>query len=134
MASKRRTHDKPTGGVAERSERDAADRTSARVKPGKTRAATKMKSAGAEPHLIMFHGTECPHCRNMDESVEQLEKEFKVKVAKLEVWHNDKNAQLLEMIDKGFCGGVPFFWNAKTKRHICGETDYDTLKDWALGK
>lgn len=105
-------------------------------KTGGARAKIAKQGArkSAEPHLIMFHGTECPHCRNMDEPVEQLERELKVKVSKLEVWHNGKNAQLLEMIDKGLCGGVPFFWNAKTKKHICGETDYDTLREWARDK
>ena len=99
---------------------------------GKVVKSKGKKKAGS--NLIMFHGTECPHCRNMDPSVARLEKEIGVTVQKLEVWHNPKNADILEKIDTGLCGGVPFFWNAKTKKYICGEVDYETLRDWAKGK
>ena len=37
-------------------------------------------------------------------------------------------------IDKGRCGGVPFFYNKKTGKFICGAADYDGLKKWAIGK
>lgn len=37
-------------------------------------------------------------------------------------------------LDKDFCGGVPFFYNTKTNKWICGEADYDTLKKWAKGE
>jgi len=90
-----------------------------------------VKKAVKSNNLIMFHGTECPHCRNMDPLVARLEKERGVKVEKLEVWHNPKNADILEKIDTGLCGGVPFFWNKKSKRYICGEVDYETLRDWS---
>ena len=89
---------------------------------------TVKKSSG---NLIMFHGRECPHCRAMDPYVDRLEKELKVKVKRLEVWYNAKNAALFEKTDLGYCGGVPFFWNKKTKRYICGAVDYNTLKRWA---
>jgi len=81
--------------------------------------------------LIMFYGTECPHCHDMDPLVEKLEKEKKVKVEKLEVWHNSKNSKLMGELDNGFCGGVPFFFNEKTGAKICGAVSYDKLKEWA---
>ncbi len=84
--------------------------------------------------LLDFYGTECSHCHDMDPLVDRLEKECKVKITKIEVWHNEKNAALLESIDKGQCGGVPFFYNEKTKKAICGAVPYETLKAWALGK
>ncbi len=84
--------------------------------------------------LMMFTGSECPHCHEMDPLVEKIEKELKVKVEKLEVWHNDKNNKLLQELDKGRCGGVPFFFNKKTKKFLCGEVDFKTLKKWAQGK
>ena len=68
--------------------------------------------------LLMFYGIECEHCHDMDPLVEKLEKELKVEVKKIEVWHNAKNAALLEKLDKGECGGVPFFYNEKTKKSI----------------
>ena len=82
--------------------------------------------------LLMFTGSECPHCHDMDPLVERLEKEEEVKVVKLEVWHNAQNANLMESLDKGECGGVPFFYNEKTKKTICGAVSYDRLKKWAL--
>jgi thiol-disulfide isomerase/thioredoxin len=83
--------------------------------------------------LLMFTGTECTHCHEMEPLVEKLEKETGVKVEKLEVWHNAKNAETLQQLDKGFCGGIPFFFNRKTGKWICGSTSYENLKKWALG-
>ena len=85
-------------------------------------------------HLLMFTGTECHFCHEMDPLVERLEKELKVKVERLEVWHNAKNAKLLEEIDKGECGRIPFFFNKKTGKKICGAATYEELKAWAQGK
>lgn len=84
--------------------------------------------------LIEFYGTECPHCNTMKPLVAKVEKELKVKVDKLEVWHNAKNAQMMQQYDKGRCGGVPFFFNKKTGKYICGSVPYEKLKSWAQGK
>lgn len=83
--------------------------------------------------LLLFTGLECGHCKKMYPLVEQLEKEKKVKIEKIEVWHNEKNAEKLRKLDDGKCGGVPFFYNEKTKAWICGETSFENLKKWALG-
>ncbi len=64
--------------------------------------------------------------------VERLESEEGVSIGKLEVWHHEANAKIMREYDKGYCGGVPFFFNKKTGKWICGETDYDRLKQWAL--
>ncbi len=84
--------------------------------------------------LIEFYGTECIHCNKMKPLVERLEKELNIKIEKLEVWHNSKNADLLKQYDKGYCGGVPFFFNKKTGKWICGAASFEDLKKWALGK
>ena len=86
------------------------------------------------PDLIMFYGTECVHCHDMIPLVEKLEKEKKVKVKRLEVWHNAKNNEILNKLDQGKCGGVPFFFNEKTKKFICGAVPYAELKKWAASK
>jgi thiol-disulfide isomerase/thioredoxin len=88
--------------------------------------------------LIEFYGTECVHCREVDPLIEKLEKEEGVKVTRLEVWHNSENAALMDKLDRDekgqtLCGGVPFFYNEKTGKKICGTTSYDKLKKWALG-
>ncbi len=85
-------------------------------------------------HLLMFGGTECTHCHEMDPHVEQLEKELGVKLQYFETWHDEANAKYLEQLDQGRCGGVPFFYNTKTEKFICGSCDYDTLKNWAQGQ
>jgi len=83
--------------------------------------------------LLFFTGSECVHCHKMDPLIKKLEKENKLKVTKLEVWHNSKNAALLQKLDNNKCGGVPFFYNEKTKAWLCGESSYSELKKWALG-
>ena len=88
----------------------------------------------AESDLLDFYGTECVHCVEMFPLVERLEEELGVKVTKVEVWHNSENAKRLQDLDDGRCGGVPFFYNKKSKKFICGSTTYDKLKDWAMGK
>jgi thiol-disulfide isomerase/thioredoxin len=85
-------------------------------------------------HLIEFYGTECPHCERMNELVLKLEKEEGVQVEKLEIWHNKENEMKMRECDKGFCGGVPFFFNTKTSKWICGEATYEELKNWAKDK
>jgi hypothetical protein len=70
----------------------------------------------------------------MHELVEKLEKEEKIKVESIEVWHNAENEKRLLELDKDMCGGVPFFYNMKSKKFICGETSYDNLKKWAKGE
>ena len=84
--------------------------------------------------LIMFYGTECVHCHEAMPLVEKVEKELKVKIQKLETWHNSKNKELLKKLDNKKCGGVPFFYNEKTKKWLCGVDFYKELKTWALGK
>jgi hypothetical protein len=68
----------------------------------------------------------------MEPLVGRLEDEAEVKIEQLEVWHNETNAKTMREFDKGYCGGVPFFFNKKTGKWICGETNYERLKKWAL--
>ena len=88
----------------------------------------------AQDDLIEFYGTECVHCRKMEPLIEKLLQESGLKIMRLEVWHNEENAKLMKQLDKGFCGGVPFFYNKKSGKWICGNTDYDSLRKWAQGQ
>ena len=87
-----------------------------------------------ESHLIQFFGTECSHCHAMDPLVARLQDEQGVTIRKLEVWHNEENAKLMREYDKGYCGGVPFFFNTKMGTWLCGSVSYERLRDWAQGK
>lgn len=82
-------------------------------------------------HLLQFYGTECPHCERMRPLVEKLESETGAQVEKLEIWHNKENEARMRELDRDFCGGVPFFYNTKTSKWICGEANYDKLREWA---
>ncbi len=83
--------------------------------------------------LLEFYGLECPHCVAMEPHLERLEKEG-FKVERFETWHNAENRLKSWDYDKGYCGGVPFFYNTESKKWICGEAGYDELKAWAEGK
>ena len=93
-----------------------------------------VKASDFPEDLLDFYGTECVHCNEMNPMLEQLQKDLNVKIRKVEVWHNEENARLLEELDKGRCGAVPFFFNKKTGKFLCGAQDYETVKKWALGK
>lgn len=83
--------------------------------------------------LHEFYGAECPHCITMMPLVDKLIAEgFDIK--KHEVWHNEKNAELMKGHDKGLCGGVPFFINTDSEQFLCGEADEKALRKWAAGK
>ena len=84
--------------------------------------------------LIMFYGTECHICHEIEPTIDKLADELNVKITKLEVWHDAKNAAEFQKVDSGKCGGVPFFYNEKTKKWLCGEVSYSELKKWATGK
>ncbi len=84
--------------------------------------------------LQSYFGTECPHCERMEKLIQKLEQETGLTVERVEVWHDEDNMKKLEAIDNGdLCGGVPFFWNTETKAHLCGEVEYEELKEWAGG-
>jgi thiol-disulfide isomerase/thioredoxin len=81
-----------------------------------------------------FYGQECPHCVKMNPLVDKLEKEEGIKVERLETWHNEENVKKYEQLEKGRCGGVPFFINTDTDKFICGEASYEDLKKLAKGQ
>lgn len=88
--------------------------------------------------LIMFHGRECPHCQKMMPLVEKLEQETGIRFEKLEIWHDEANADLMRSHRAAIapqCGGqlkVPTFFDPAKAEAVCGELPYEKLKDWAL--
>lgn len=83
--------------------------------------------------LLEFYGDSCPHCINMKPLVEKMEKALDVKVEKYEVWNDEENAKKMDQYDTGLCGGVPFFYNTKTKKFLCGSSTEEELHKWAQG-
>ena len=84
--------------------------------------------------LYEFFGDGCPHCEKMEPKVEKLEEQEDVSVDQLEVWNDQGNAEKQKELDNGKCGGVPFFYNTESEEFICGETDMENLRKWALNK
>lgn len=83
--------------------------------------------------LYEFYGEECPHCQKMRRLTTRLMEEYPdIKVTRKEVWHNKENMELIKRCDKDdACGGVPFFYNDATKGWLCGEVEYEEIKEWA---
>ena len=84
--------------------------------------------------LLEFYGDTCPHCITMKPMIAKVEKALGVIFEKFEVWDNADNAKKLEEIDKGLCGGVPFFYNTVSKHYICGSCDETALKALINGR
>ncbi len=70
--------------------------------------------------IVFYFGTECTHCHEMEPLLDEIAKELGVEVEKLEVWHNAENMQQMEGQDKGRCGALPFLYNKKTDKFLCG--------------
>jgi hypothetical protein len=72
--------------------------------------------------------------------VEKLEQETDVRFEKHEIWHDEKNQDLMRSylpVIGPKCGGelrVPTFLNTETNDAVCGEVDFEKLKAWALKK
>lgn len=99
-----------------------------------------MELAEEGKRLIWFYGRECPHCKKLHPVVDQWEAQTGISLDKLEVWHDDKNAQLMRKygdVISAACGGdlgVPAFYNEVTKKAICGaRVDGEKLTNWAKG-
>jgi thiol-disulfide isomerase/thioredoxin len=88
--------------------------------------------AQGQPYLLQFRGKGDDYCEQMEPLKEQLKEELGVDIRCFEVWYDSKNLELLQRLDKGRCGGVPFFYNKRSRRYVCGATTYDNLRKWAL--
>ncbi len=86
----------------------------------------------------MFWARDCPHCRHMMPLIDRLVEEEGVEIEKLEIWHNEGNADLMRSFKDVIapkCGGqlrTPTFFDTETNDVICGEVEYEALKEWAL--
>ncbi len=86
----------------------------------------------------MFWARECPHCKNMMPLVDRLIDEEGIEIEKLEIWHNEENADLMRSYKDVIapkCGGqlrTPTFFDTETNDVICGEVEYEVLKEWAM--
>jgi hypothetical protein len=84
------------------------------------------------PDLLYFRGETDKYSEMMEPLNRELAREgFNMK--RFEVWYNTRNTELMQHLDLGRCGGVPYYYNKNTKRFICGATDINNLRNWAAG-
>lgn len=91
-----------------------------------------------EKNLLMFSGTECPHCARMRPLMIKLEAETGISIEERDTWKKQSDFRLLEnyqdAVGDNDCHGIPFFYNTKDKTYLCGEVNYKELKTWAMGQ
>mmetsp|Transcript_21615 Transcript_21615/g.46219 ORF Transcript_21615/g.46219 Transcript_21615/m.46219 type:complete len:113 (+) Transcript_21615:90-428(+) len=88
-----------------------------------------------QPHLIGFYAEQSPESKRMRYLTTLLEEELPgTRVLWLESWTNPLNERLRATIDiRNQCGGVPYLFNRKTGKVLCGIVAYDKLRRWAQG-
>uniref|UniRef100_A0A7S4VI20 Thioredoxin domain-containing protein n=1 Tax=Alexandrium monilatum TaxID=311494 RepID=A0A7S4VI20_9DINO len=98
-------------------------------------AAFPTPERGPQPHLIGFYAERSMEAKRMKYLGDLLEKELPgTKIVWLEAWNNPMNERLRATIDlRGQCGGVPYLFNRKTGKVLCGVVAYDKLRMWAQG-
>merc|ERR1719487_2427094 len=74
------------------------------------------------PDLLFFTGESDKNSQAMQAHINQLRWEG-YKIQKFEIWYNTRNTELYQQLDMGRCyGHVPYFFNKRTRRYICGPT------------
>lgn len=88
-----------------------------------------------KPHLIGFYADQSMESKRMRYLAGLLEKELPgTRIVWLETWENPLNERLRATIDiKNQCGGVPYLFNRRTGKVLCGIVAYDKLRSWAQG-
>ncbi len=69
--------------------------------------------------IVLFYGAECPHCKIVEDFLVQNKIDDKIKITRLETWHNQSNALLAAAtaqsckvdISKGV--PVPLLWDGQ---------------------
>ncbi|CAM9170743.1 unnamed protein product [Laminaria digitata] len=88
---------------------------------------------GPEPYLLEFHGANCDHCETMVPLMHKLFKIFRLNVKRHMVWEGTSNFRLMAAYDmETGCKGLPFFYNRRTNKTICGATTWTNFRNWAL--
>ena len=80
----------------------------------------------SESQIILFYGDGCPHCKIVEEYINESNIQNKISFAQKEVYYNQNNAKELEAKAK-ICGlptdsiGVPFLWDGE--KCLIGDQD-----------
>ena len=88
-----------------------------------------------EPYLVEFHGPDCQHCEDMLPLMKKVEKQQKTKFRRYMVWEGTDEFDLLRILDsRTHCHGLPFFYNRRSHKAICGATTWENFREWAAGR
>lgn len=80
----------------------------------------------SESQIILFYGDGCPHCKIVEEYINENSIQNKISFVQKEVYYNQNNAKELEAKAKN-CGlptdsiGVPFLWDGE--KCLIGDQD-----------
>jgi len=74
---------------------------------------TKDKVIEGKMNIYLFHGAECPHCKEEAEWLKKIKTQYGnyVNVIKYEVWHDEENQKMMKKVSKKLeadADGVPF--------------------------
>lgn len=80
---------------------------------------------------ILFYGSTCPHCKDVEEFISKNQIDQKLKISQLEVYENQSNSTLFANMVKDVCPDqsspeglpVPFLVNPKDKQCFIGTPD-----------
>lgn len=67
--------------------------------------------------IVLFYGAECPHCKIVEDFLVQNKVDEKLKITRLETWHDESNALLLIStaqsckVDVSQGAPVPLLWD-----------------------
>jgi len=89
--------------------------------------------------LLFFFGESCPYTKIVAPAIECVELSLQSSgqkgISRLEVYSNQENSmKYIEVGGRQKCGGVPFFYNARTGESVCGAATCERLKLWAQTK
>jgi len=74
-----------------------------------------------------------PQGDEMEPYLQFFEKKLHKQIQRLNVWRSAKYYRLFKDTDMG-CGGLPYFFNRKSKQAICGATSPDNLILFMTGR
>jgi len=88
------------------------------LKDKKNSLANDSNNSLPESQIVLFYGTGCPHCANVEKYIRENNIKDKINFEEKEVYYNRKNADDLVAKAK-ICGiptnyiGVPFLWDGE---------------------
>lgn len=84
-------------------------------------------------YILEFISDDNEQCDAMKPVVDRLEKDFNIKVRRLNISRRPDLLPLFEAVGGNEGGNLPFYYNRRTAQAICGATPYSNLKRLVMG-